>query len=204
MHDSPPTCPSGLPRLGACFAGSSSCCPLLLGHCCWPVKTLPGCGSTATCHRKGGGRPEPIVGPPGLWTCRRVGCRWFHLVEQAANDNARLPPSSAAARAPPTPARVGRPNRLFLAVMPAFLQCYCRLFVNPPEHNTAWPRHPPSRLADRPTHTCVLEPSGSGESCLRAESRRREHVISHCAPDGGPSRRGALAANHPWLSNPRP
>lgn len=202
MRDSPPTCPSGLPRLGACFAGSSSCCPLLLGHCCWLLLVAAGrrglfsaAGQRRLATERGGGGPEPIVGPPGLWTCRRVGCRWFHLVEQAANDNARLLPS-AAARAPPTPARVGRPNRLLLAVMPAFLQCYCRLFVNPPEHNTAWPAWP----TDRQTH-------------LRSRTVRLGRVMSpggapstgacdiRCAPDGGladsrPSRRGPLAANH--------
>ena len=100
---------SGLPRLGACFAGFLSCsllAPLLdctavpaaaaaaAGYCSrlWVTVNLPPKGADE--------EPQPIVGPSGLWTCRRVDFRWFHLVEQTANDNARRPPS-AAARAPP-------------------------------------------------------------------------------------------------------
>lgn len=61
--------------------------------------------------------------------------------------------------------------------MPAFLHCYCRLFVNPLKHRLARQPEQPTPDCPTPTDTRVLEPSRSGESCLRAERRRREHVI---------------------------
>lgn len=58
----------------------------LLGHCSRLRVTV-----NLPPKARGGEEPQPIVGPSGLWTCRRVDFRWFHLVEQTANDNARCP-----------------------------------------------------------------------------------------------------------------
>lgn len=77
----------------------------------------------------------------------------------------------------PPPRTGGQADRLFLFIMPAFLHCYCRLFVNPLKHRLARQPEQPTPDCPTPTDTRVLEPSRSGESCLRAERRRREHVI---------------------------
>lgn len=109
MHDSPPTCPclafqGWVPVLWVfLFLLSASLLALLA---IVPAATAEDCSrlrvAVETCHLKGVG-PEPIVGPPGLWTCRRVDCRWFHLVEQTANDNARCPSASNCRQAGPWP-----------------------------------------------------------------------------------------------------
>jgi hypothetical protein len=77
----------------------------------------------------------------------------FHLVEQPANDDCQMRPA-ARAPLPPVPplppVRMGRPTGCSSTIMPAFLHCYCRLFVNPLKHRLA--------QAARATHSRLPDP----------------------------------------------
>lgn len=89
---------------------------------------------------------------------------------------------------------------LFLAIMPAFLQCYCRLFVNPlpPEHRLAPGSQTSTRDCARPTDILGSRSVPVGRVMSQGGAPVREHVnLSRYGPwlaDCGP--RGPFTTNH--------
>lgn len=155
MHDSPPTCPClafqgwvpvlwVFPFLARCW------------RCLLPVPGVPA-AATEDCSRlrvvvdlpPEGGRSSADRWPAGSLDLQASG---LSLVSPGGTDCQRQCQMPLCKQQGPWPLSVpvmgGQADRLFLTIMPAFLQCYCRLFVNPLQKP---PGQAASPLPDRPT-----------------------------------------------------
>ena len=183
---------SGLPRLASWAVWQSGSLagwvPVLQVQACFCgsllallLKIVLDCGATLlTCHRRG----EEASRSLAAWSSGDLQASGQAAVSPGGTARQRrLPdaPCNPCPVPPRTPPTNGQADRLFVNHH-ARLSALLLQIIREPTQTPPGPgsqSNPLPTARPRPT-SWVLEPSRSGESCLRAERRRREHVTLLC------------------------